>query len=218
MRTELSPSTGTRRRRNVYAVLLGVTLVAIALVLYNSFDEFRPQMRTQATPVPPALTVAVWNNRLQLKWDPANEAIRQAQRADVVVSDGGREERIALTPEALRNGNMIYTPQTDDVTFRLQTYGPLAQTASVRLIGARGAAASDQVAQTKPDPFGANPVQVGTADRALPAASTTPRRRIVPVHAVEPPQPAHRGVLTRMKHGFAKLWPLRHRTGEGGER
>jgi hypothetical protein len=167
------------------------------------------------------LTVSQWRNQLQLKWNPGSDALREVGGAELLIADGPSRRRIELNAAALRGGNIVYAPHTDDVSFQLRTFGSRPQIASVRFLGAVPEAPFEAAAAappSKPEPFVDAGPQTGTADRAM-----LRPRRITAVAAPIAPAPAptprpHQGLFTHMKHGFARLWPLHHNENDGGQR
>jgi len=201
--------------RNVYAVLLAITLMAIALLFYDTDDYALVRSDSNMDAQPPQLTVSQWKNQLQLKWNAAADALRGASGADLIIADGASRTHVPLNADALRRGNIVYAPHTGDVSFELHTYGPRPQVASVRFLGAVTSAPVEAASASaqKPEPFGDAAPQTGTADRAMPH----PHRPTVPAAVPAEPAPTpHAGVFTRVKHRFAKLWPLHHNR-DGGK-
>lgn len=215
MRVDVNQRPKNPTKRNMYAVLLGLTLVAIGLMLYDQTDFQLFPTRRNVPEAPPQLTVAPWKDMLQLRWNPSAEVLREASGGELLIRDGAATSRIPLPAAAIRRGNVVYAPHTDDVGFEMHTFGTRPQIASVRFLGA----VTEQAAAGKPEPFG-TVAQTGTADRAMP-----PRAHAAvaqePDPLPPPPQPAapaHRGVFGRMKHGLAKLWPVHHNSDDGGQR
>jgi hypothetical protein len=59
---------------------------------------------------------AVW----KLTWDPASINALKPVGAILSIEDGGYQQQVPLAPSDLANGNLIYRPESNDLTFRLR--------------------------------------------------------------------------------------------------
>ena len=153
-------------RKKLYVALWMTLLAAIALLGWEDFDTISANTDRPAA-VTVGLTVNSRANKLELRWDPASAPLRNAKSVDVLIRDGGRQNRVPLTALALRNGNIVYQPLTADVTFRLETSGPQPFSESLRYLAALPASALLSRAGHSPE--------TGTADRRRRHHFTKPR-------------------------------------------
>lgn len=196
-----------RSRFGLYLGLWCTLLAALALLVWEDFGVI--SAKSDEGTASPRLTVAQWRDKLQLRWDPASEALRKAKAAEVFIRDGQRQSRIALTSHVLQNGNIVYQPLTGNVMFRLQTLGTEPTSESVRYLAALPVSMT-----SKPDPFSSN---TGTADRAAPHPSIINARLAAPTPLPAPVPAKPAGPFTRLRHEIGKLWPLHHND-DGGQR
>jgi len=56
---------------------------------------------------------------VQIEWDPASPAVREAQRAILEIRDGAETPHYTLAVEQLRQGKMTYVPHGGDVEMRM---------------------------------------------------------------------------------------------------
>jgi len=118
--------------------------------------------RHAATRPPAALTLRVEHTAtdLLLTWNQDSDAVRNARRAVLSISDGDRQENLDLNLSDLRNGSIVYSPLSADVSFRMEVIGSdQSKTASE----------SVRVLRTKPSPM--PPADAPAAARTQPNSS-----------------------------------------------
>jgi TonB family protein len=81
---------------------------------------FMPKPVEQAQTDPLSLKVDRSAGQLLLSWNRNASAIQTASRAVLTISDGDHREDVDLDLGTLRNGNISYSPMTNDVGFRLE--------------------------------------------------------------------------------------------------
>jgi proteasome lid subunit RPN8/RPN11 len=59
---------------------------------------------------------------VQLAWDASSRAVRDSDRGEIEIQDGGRNSQVSLTADQLRAGKMSYLPQSGDVSFVMTIY------------------------------------------------------------------------------------------------
>jgi hypothetical protein len=59
---------------------------------------------------------------LRVQWDRASRPIRDADRAVLYIEDGSLRSRVDLTGRQLDRSTVLYWPETDRVSFRLEVY------------------------------------------------------------------------------------------------
>lgn len=85
-----------------------------------------------------ALSVQREGSELRLNWNAAAPAVAHANSAILWVSDGGQQRRVDLNANVLKQGSFVYSPQSNDVNFRLDLLNVAEQgTESVRYVGDR---------------------------------------------------------------------------------
>ncbi len=59
---------------------------------------------------------------VQLAWDVSSRAVRDSDRAEIEIQDGGKNSQVSLTADQLHAGKMSYLPQSGDVSFVMTIY------------------------------------------------------------------------------------------------
>jgi hypothetical protein len=74
----------------------------------------------------PNLGLQLFDNdgEVRVEWDRNAAPVVSAERASVLIVDGGRKSETALSVAALRGGSLTYQRRTADVVIRLRVYGP----------------------------------------------------------------------------------------------
>jgi outer membrane biosynthesis protein TonB len=91
--------------------------------------------------------------QLLLSWNRNAPLILTATRATLTINDGGHKEDVDLDLAALRNGSTVYSPISNDVSFRLEVADQKtgkSQAESVRRLAGRPSLAAPQVPQVQP--------------------------------------------------------------------
>jgi protein TonB len=130
------------------------------------------QQTTQAD----ALSLRVERNagQLLLTWNRNASAIQTASRATLTINDGDHREDADLDLGLLRSGNVVYTPITNDVSFRLEV---------TDVQGGKSVSESMRVLAGRPSPA---PVDPQTTAAAQPAAQTPQKLTAVPAPEATP--------------------------------
>jgi len=106
--------------KRILIAVIAVVLIIGAIFLFRSMRSGPVQ---QAGPVDAsslALRVERTSGQLQLSWNRNADLIQRAQRATLSISDGDHKEDVDLDLGQLRTGNVVYSPLTNDVSFRLE--------------------------------------------------------------------------------------------------
>jgi len=138
--------------------------VAAALVACSGTLFLYPGLFRHAVRPPAALTLRIERTAtdLLLTWNRDSEAVRTARKAVLSISDGDRQENLDLNLSDLRNGSIVYSPLSADVSFRMEVTGPdQSKTASE----------SVRVLRTKPSPMPEDAAKPGKPDSAPRVAS-----------------------------------------------
>jgi TonB family protein len=83
------------------------------------FMNRAPQQQAQQTD-PLSLSVEPNAGQLVLRWNRNAPAVQTASRALLTINDGDNHEDVEIDLVQLRNGNIVYSPITNDVSFRLE--------------------------------------------------------------------------------------------------
>ena len=119
---------------------------AVALLLLSGALIYpglgRKGKRAPAIPGAAALALHVERNagELVLNWNRDSDAIKGAAHATLAISDGEQHENVSLDMAQLRNGSIVYSPTSADVSFQLSIVGQDAsqtQSESVRILRTR---------------------------------------------------------------------------------
>jgi protein TonB len=135
-----APVRALRGKLRWLAVAAALAACSGALILFPGLT------RHAATRPPAALTLRVEHTAtdLLLTWNQDSDAVRNAKKAILSISDGERQENLDLNLSDLRNGSIVYSPLSADVSFRMEIVGPdQSKTASE----------SVRVLRTKPSPM-----------------------------------------------------------------
>jgi protein TonB len=146
-----------------------------------------PTTAQQGDASPLQLRVERTNGELLLTWNRDSAAIRNATKAVLNINDGEQHENVEMDLAQLRNGSIVYSPQTADISFKMEVTGKdesKTTSESVRVLRTRPSPLQDQPAAQangagKPNqPVPAAPVttpapvQGATTPTATPVAQT----------------------------------------------
>jgi hypothetical protein len=59
---------------------------------------------------------------VQLAWDGNSRVVRDSDRGEMEIKDGGKSSQVSLTSDQLQAGKMSYLPQSSDVSFAMTVY------------------------------------------------------------------------------------------------
>lgn len=154
---------------------------------------------------PFAPTVQRDGRALRVSWDRNSEAIRQSNHATLHIADGSRNSQLELNAAETRVGRLVYWPETDGATFRLEVSGGAStpQASSPPIVAQR-----DAPVEEKPSPF--NPR--GRRQKVQLVSVTTEPADPAPQPTVPETKPA--GLLGRLAHRI----PLVRRFEKSGHR
>lgn len=187
-----------------------VLLVILGLVFVPGLLPWRSQ-----APAPPsaessglALRAERSGGQWLLTWNRESEAIKTATKATLSINDGEQRENVDLDLAQLRNGSIVYSPLTGDVSFRLDVTGPdpsKSLSEYVRALGTRPSAMPAEPAAKSADNAKAEkpaaesegetaeaeeePVPVRAPARPLQLPAGTLAGRLRPARAEDLPEP-----------------------------
>jgi len=137
-------------------------LMAIALaILLTEAARFRTAKPTVSAARPVrswlALDLQRQGRAWRVSWNRNLEAVRDANHAILHIADGTHHTQLELNTGEMMAGKLVYWPETDSVTFRLEAITPTAiTTGTVQALGAAPppkAAQDDSPVERKPSPF-----------------------------------------------------------------
>ena len=108
--------------------------------------------RTPAAAVdssPLQLRVERTTGDLLLTWNRDSDAIRNAKKAVLSISDGEQHENVEMDLAQLRNGSIVYSPSGTDISFKMEVMGrgqTKLASESVRVLRTRPSPMQDQAA------------------------------------------------------------------------
>jgi hypothetical protein len=79
------------------------------------------------------LKVTAQSHQLDIRWNHHSIRILAAEKALIRITDGARSEIVPVTREELRDGYLVYTPQTNDVHVYFEVSGSDAMSATESL-------------------------------------------------------------------------------------
>src|SRR5205823_14609762 len=108
-------------------VLAALATTALFVVLFVYPGLMIKSNKTAVTPhvdgSPLQLRVERANGELLLTWNRDSDAIRTATKAVLVINDGEQHENVQMDLAQLRNGSIVYSPQTSDISFKMEVTG-----------------------------------------------------------------------------------------------
>jgi hypothetical protein len=96
------------RERWLWAIPIVLALGIAAFMLYQ-----------RRAPAAIALRASNEAQTVQLVWDANSRAVRDSDRADIDITDGGKTTEVSLTSDQLHSGKLSYLPQSSDVSFTM---------------------------------------------------------------------------------------------------
>jgi TonB family protein len=155
----------------------------VAIVLLFVYPGFLN--RSSRTPVPAqqdssplALHVEPSAGELMLTWNRESNAIKNATRAVLSISDGAQHENVDMDLALLRSGSIEYSPSTSDIVFRMEVTGAdqtKTTSESVRILRTRPSPMPEpgqaQGSKGSPAPGAAKPASATGAAAAPDSAS-----------------------------------------------
>ncbi|HXA49362.1 MAG TPA: TonB family protein [Candidatus Acidoferrum sp.] len=120
------------------------------------------------------------NGELLLTWNRDSAAIRNATKAVLTINDGEQHENVEMDLAQLRNGSIVYSPQTADISFKMEVTGKddsKTASESVRVLRTRPSPLQEQSgaqANGAAKPAATAPVTTPTSTPASATANTPP--------------------------------------------
>jgi len=149
--------------------LLAAGLLAFVLLfIYPGFLRHAQRASQGASQDTSPLTLSVEHNGtdLLLTWNRESEAVRNASRATLSITDGDRHENYNMDLAQLRTGRILYSPIGGDVSFQMEAIGKDGThtvTETLRLL------------RTRPSPMPEESQAAGTDKTGTAPSSSDPR-------------------------------------------
>jgi protein TonB len=123
--SELSTSNSRGSRVVLLALgLLVAVLVGVGLFVYPGFlVHSRHETAVVADNSPLTLRVEPTGTDLLLTWNKNSNAIRNASKGALSITDGDRHEDYPMGPNELLTGSIVYSPISPDVSFHMEVIG-----------------------------------------------------------------------------------------------
>jgi protein TonB len=201
---EVQPAKSFFANKWLWIALVVIVLAIGGFFAYRQFILLRPA----APAVSESLDLRAERNagQLMVTWNREASAIQRAERATLSITDGDHKEDVDLDLGLLRKGSIIYTPLTNDVSFRLEVAdlkGGKSTSEAVRVLAGRpspavgmpgtsevpqnltpqAVPAEKPVPQTPAEVAAAKPTEAPAPTAAPPAVTATP------VVTAQPPKP-----------------------------
>jgi len=159
-------------------VIAAALLVAVFLFVYPGMLRHPHVALPGQDSSPLALRIERTGTDILLTWNRDSDAIRNATHAVLSISDGDRRENYDMDLGQLRNGSIVYSPLTADVSFRMEvTDKGQAKTTSesVRVLRTRPSPIPEENQPAAGDPTKPAPTTPAVAaPTAKPAENTPP--------------------------------------------
>jgi hypothetical protein len=85
-------------------------LLALGIAAFMLYQRSTPKPSIGLRALSEAQTV-------NLSWDASSRAVRDSDRAEIEINDGGRNAQVNLTSDQLQAGKLSYRPQSSDISF-----------------------------------------------------------------------------------------------------
>jgi len=148
---ELLPEPAAKSSKSLKLVLaaLAASVLFVALFVYPGLlrQSSKAPVATQVDGSPLQLRVERTNGDLLLTWNKETDAIRKATKAMLTINDGEQHENIEMDLAQLRIGSIMYSPQTADISFKMEVLGKDASkttSESVRVLRTRPSPLQEQ--------------------------------------------------------------------------
>lgn len=100
-------------------------LAASGALLYPGMSHKSTRVPVSASQASAALSLRVERSagELLLSWNRDSDAVKNATRGTLSITDGDQHENVNLDMGQLKNGSIVYSPTGSDVSFQLSTIG-----------------------------------------------------------------------------------------------
>ena len=117
------PETGSGKGLKLILAAAASIALFVALFVYPGF--LRTTSKPAAAPAhqdssPLQLRVERAAGELMLTWNPDSDAIRNASKAVLSITDGDQHENVDMDLAQLASGNIVYSPSGTDISFKME--------------------------------------------------------------------------------------------------
>ncbi|MBS1856191.1 MAG: TonB family protein [Acidobacteria bacterium] len=189
------PAASSGKTLKLVLAALAATLLFVVLFVYPGLmrTSSKAPAAAQSDSSPLQLRVERTNGALLLTWNRDSDAVRSATKAVLTINDGPQHENVDMDLAQLRNGSIVYSPQTSDISFQMEVTGKDA---------AKTTSESVRVLRTRPSPLeeqnaaqaaaAGKPAVPPTGAASVPGApnSTTPNATAATANPANPAAPA----------------------------
>ena len=163
-----------------------LTLAAAAsIVLFVTLFVYPGLLRNNAKTVAPArqdssqlqLSVERAAGDLLVTWNPDAQAIRNASKAVLAITDGDQHQNVDLDLALLASGRVVYSPSGTDISFKMEVLDKAQKkttSESVRMLRTRPSPLQEQNDAAAAKAQGNKTAPAATSPAAAPAASEPP--------------------------------------------
>ncbi|MGH7973478.1 MAG: TonB family protein [Limisphaerales bacterium] len=188
---ELRPiQTQPNKSRWIIAAGLSVILLGASAAAYNWYHQAgRAEVAgpNAAASTALSLKVARSGKDFEISWDRLSAAVQQASGGTLTINDGALTRSVALNGAQLREGQILYTPLFEELTFRLEVGAPGQATAeSVQVLAWSGKQPGETLTVPPPSPA-TNTNSIDSLPRAFGGAAALPPASISPAKPGGPP-------------------------------
>jgi hypothetical protein len=174
-------------------------------------------VRPPAVPEKIGLNANAEGEGMRVQWDRASRPIRNADRAVLFIEDGTARSQLDLTGRQLDSSSVMYLPQSERVTFRLEVHRgsqSSSDSAAVDLSQDRNrhrrqGPARAMVQQVRPSPFEHMDPEIEVT-QTLPVHAVAARAPVESVAASEPAASAAPQSESRLGRWISRIPLLRH--------
>ena len=174
-------------------------------------------VRPPAVPEKIGLNANAEGAGMRVQWDRASRPIRNADRAVLFIEDGTARSQLDLTGRQLDSSSVMYLPQSERVTFRLEVHRgsqSSSDSAAVDLSQDRNrhrrqGPARAMVQQVRPSPFEHMDPEIEVT-QTLPVHAVAARAPVESVAASEPAASAAPQSESRLGRWISRIPLLRH--------
>ena len=101
--------------------MLAIFLASFILDVQHAHDAKKPVAPAMDSS-PLGLRVTSEPERVEVLWDHASSAIKDAEQATIRISDGDIDESVPFDAKQLQDGSLMYRPRTNDVSIRMEVH------------------------------------------------------------------------------------------------
>jgi protein TonB len=158
---------GSGKTLKLVLAALAATVLFVVLFVYPGLmrNSNKAPAPPQADSSPLQLRVERTNGELLLTWNRDSDAVKSATKAVLTINDGAQHENVEMDLAQLRNGSIVYPPQTADVSFQMEVTGKDAS---------KTTSESVRVLRTRPSPLEQSSADAGAGKAAVPPTGAAP--------------------------------------------